>query len=303
MVKRDPKVSVVIVTKNRMADLSKCLRSLEKQTTVIDELVIIDNNSNDNTKKVIRDFSGKVEFPVRYILEKKVGYPVIYNRGLKEVKYQWTAFIDDDCVANEDWLENIKKAISKNPQMAAILGFSDTYYCHNPYSLATFVFNYQWKENGTLGQKIIDMEILDNRNIVYNKSFFKKHNIRFDEDRTNFFDGAGEDCDLGMQIQVKKGKAIYIKEIYVKHKDPVTFEKYFKKLVFSSKAYGSFGKKWQKYRDKVGLSKRPLRLRLRNLLPEFIKEYRLSWIMSLRLLMILTITILLKSIISLTDRD
>ena len=80
------KVSVVIVTKNRENDLKQCLASLLVQSIDLDQLVVVDNNSSDNTQIIIKNLQKNCSFPIKYVLEKRVGYPPIYNRGLKEAK-------------------------------------------------------------------------------------------------------------------------------------------------------------------------------------------------------------------------
>ena len=285
----------MIVTKNRVKDLRECLQSLQQQTQALDELVVIDNHSKDDTRKTIKEFAETVTFPVRCILEKKIGFPIIYNRGLKESKYNWIAFIDDDCVAGKNWFLNIKKAVVVNRNIAAILGYSDAYYADNIYSLATFFFNYQWKENGSnKNGEILDLEILDNRNIVYNKNFLNKKKLTFDESRIGKYKGGAEDCDLGMQVQLKKGRAIYKKDISVKHKDPTTFSSYFKKLVISVRAYETYKIKWSAFRENLPVFSR---LKARDLFPQFTKKYDLSLWQKVSLFGILLLTIIVKKII------
>jgi glycosyltransferase involved in cell wall biosynthesis len=238
------KVSVVIVTKDRQEDLKHCLGSLAAQSIILDELIVVDNNSSDLTQRVVRYFSHSVKFKVKYVCEKKVGYPIVYNRGLLESAYDWVAFIDDDCVADFNWFSNIKKVVSKSPSVMAILGQSDTYFSNNIYSLSTNFFDYLWKEDGSDKWRIKNYETLDNKNIVYHKKTLFRKNIKFDESRIDRHGGASEDCDLGRQIKENNGKAIYVRQIKVSHKDPQDFKWYFKKYVSSLKGYLSYQEKW-----------------------------------------------------------
>jgi glycosyltransferase involved in cell wall biosynthesis len=235
------KVSVVIVTKNRSASLIHCLLSLSKQTQKINELILIDNNSTDNTKKAVDFFSKKSGLKIKYILEKRNGYPVIYNRGLLESTNHWVAFIDDDCVASKYWYEEILKTTYQSG-VDVILGYSGTYFNENIFSLATFYFQDLWKRKYIFGKSISNYEILDNKNIIYNKDFLLKNKLSYDESRISFNLGAAEDCQLGLEIFKKGGKAIFNNRIKIFHKDPDNFGYYFKKYYFASASHKLFKK-------------------------------------------------------------
>src|ERR1700690_3620294 len=214
------KTSVVIATRNRSADLSECLSSLLFQETLPDELVIINNDSTDNTVAIGTSFSQRAPFPLRMISEKRKGYPILYNRGLQESKYAWVAFLDDDCVADPGWFRGIKEAITQYPTAACIMGISQTVHIQNSYSFVTYILNCVWKENGSSSELVTNGEILDNKNIVYNKIFLSKHALQFNEKRISYRNGSSEDCDLGERIVQSGGKCFYVKTIVVKHKDP-----------------------------------------------------------------------------------
>jgi glycosyltransferase involved in cell wall biosynthesis len=242
------KISVVIVTKDRSNHLVHCLGSLAGQSQKPDELIVIDNNSSDQTPTLVKNFSKNTLFPVKLVKEKKIGYPVVYNRGLNEAHYNWVAFIDDDCVADKDWFFHIKETLKKNPKVAAVLGKSKTQDPKNIYSLATLFFDELWKKGSIHDNKIRDKEILDNKNIVYNKEFLKKNNISYDETRVDQYHGASEDCDLGMQIGQAGGEALFAKKVMVFHKDPDNLSWFYKKIFWGTKAHLTYEQKWQKER-------------------------------------------------------
>ena len=62
--------------------LKRCLLSIVNQTIIPDEVIVVDNASDENTKKIILSF--KKELPSKYILEKKVGIPYARNIGIRE---------------------------------------------------------------------------------------------------------------------------------------------------------------------------------------------------------------------------
>ena len=230
------KVSIVIVTKDRSSSLNECISSLLLQTEKLDELIVIDNNSSDNTKDIVNKISEKNNINIKYVCEKKIGFPYVRNRGLKEASGNWVAFIDDDCIADKNWYKNILVSTEKNQSVAAITGLSKTFYLDSIFSFTFFVLNEFWKKNQINGEKVIDLEVLDSKNIVYNKKYLKEKNIFFDESRVNAFSGACEDSDIGMQIQREGGMAIFNKKMVVFHKDPTSFLSFYKKIIFSTRS-------------------------------------------------------------------
>ncbi len=268
------KISVIIVTRNRQSELLHCLGSLVAQSVPLDELIIVDNNSTDDTRKVVNNFKRNTSIPVRYVMEKRTGYPIVYNRGLKEAQHPWVAFIDDDCVADSEWLAAIKVALKEKSHASALIGPSATYFEINIFSLTTLFFDRLWKLNARKKEKIIDFEILDNKNVAYNMKFLIENNISFDESRLMYGNGASEDCDLGMQIQVKSGQAFFVNGMKITHKDPTNFFLYYRKLISSVVAHQQYEKKWSYYREKKLIVKRSMTLK--SYLVKFIVEFRLS---------------------------
>ncbi len=237
-------ISVVIVTKDRQEELRHCLGTLTCQSELMDELIIIDNNSSDNTLEVVKHFQKNVLFKVKYVKYRGTGFPKIYNRGLKEASSDWIAFIDDDCVADVNWVKEIKNSIKKYPTHAAIMGWCGTYYSKNVYSLATLMFDNIWKQRSIIGNVVVDLEVLDNKNVVYRKKFLQENSLEYDEGRIEFQNGASEDCDLGMQIQNANGKAVCNKKIMIWHSDPRNWRWFINKYIMSWKSYQSLNFKW-----------------------------------------------------------
>lgn len=102
-----PLVSVVITTFNRAATLSHSLASVAAQHTegeIALEIVVVDNGSIDDTRRVVDAIAEGAPCEVRYCYEGKQGLPFARNRGLREARGEWVAFFDDDQLAPADWL-------------------------------------------------------------------------------------------------------------------------------------------------------------------------------------------------------
>lgn len=98
------KVSLVIPTYNEEKYIEKCLDSIKSQTAAPDEIILIDNNSTDNTVAIAKKFKVKI------INEKQQGISFARNRGFNEAKYDIIARCDADCILPSTWIQQIKEA-------------------------------------------------------------------------------------------------------------------------------------------------------------------------------------------------
>lgn len=296
---KKPLVSVVIVTKNRAADLVQCVESLCIQKTAPDEIVIIDNASTDETHDICMLLRKRCKIPFRYVIESHTGYPVIYNRGIQEASYNWVAFIDDDCIADRSWMNVIKQSLQNSSHIDVLLGRTLPYVATNPYSLATHVFQDEWKMNHIRGKHINNYEILDNKNIVYNRIFLKMHSLQYDESRVTYLSGAAEDCDLGRQIQSKKGNAVYAARMTVYHKNATTMQSYWRRTILSLAAYKHYREKWPTVDNDNPSSKR---IKLRALVVTSIRENDYHGYKALLFIIIVYCTVLFSVVIDTITR-
>lgn len=124
------KVSVVVCTYNRASKLPDCLRSLLAMTVpeeVSWELVCVDNNSTDNTKRVIEDLARQSNIPIRYVFEKHQGSSHAKNAGLKLAVGEIIAITDDDCIVDPEWLATIWKEFQADPTLDVVGGRVELY--------------------------------------------------------------------------------------------------------------------------------------------------------------------------------
>ncbi|MBI4357836.1 MAG: glycosyltransferase family 2 protein [Candidatus Omnitrophica bacterium] len=92
-----PKVSVITPTHNRCRLLPKAIESVRAQTFGDWELLVIDDGSVDSTAQVVGDWVGK-DSRIKYIYQRNAGCAAARNRGLREAKGEYIAFLDDDDV-------------------------------------------------------------------------------------------------------------------------------------------------------------------------------------------------------------
>lgn len=117
-------ISVILCTYNRSQSLSKALESVvgsEIPQSLDWELLIVDNNSKDETRQVAETYCHRDPKHFRYIFEAQQGKSFALNRGIREAYGEILAFIDDDVTVEPEWLFELTKPLS-DPQWSGTGG-------------------------------------------------------------------------------------------------------------------------------------------------------------------------------------
>ncbi len=115
-------MSVVISTRDRGHYLQTCLESLATQDCpVAFEVVVVDNDSSDNTPQLVREFVERDD-RFRYIIEEKVGLSHAKNAGVRASVSSLIVFTDDDVVLDRGWLHSFAKCAERQSNPMFILG-------------------------------------------------------------------------------------------------------------------------------------------------------------------------------------
>jgi glycosyltransferase involved in cell wall biosynthesis len=118
-----PEVSVIIPTYNRSALLRDAVNSVlaqDSQTTF--EIIIVDNNSKDDTAAVVQSLMDQYPGRLSYIVETQQGNAHARNRGVNEARAPVIAFIDDDVTVEHNWLTSLKNALDSHPELSFVGG-------------------------------------------------------------------------------------------------------------------------------------------------------------------------------------
>jgi glycosyltransferase involved in cell wall biosynthesis len=106
-------VSIVICTVNRAAELSETLKSLAMvRAPRSTELIVVDNHSTDDTKRVVQSAAADFPFPIRYLFVRQEGKYAALNAGIRASTGRTIAATDDDARFESDWLERALEALS-----------------------------------------------------------------------------------------------------------------------------------------------------------------------------------------------
>jgi glycosyltransferase involved in cell wall biosynthesis len=117
-----PAISVVVSTYNRADRLALALNALRAQTgSVPFEVIIVDNNSTDDTTAVVRRIVA-TDSRLRYAFEPRQGLSYGRNTGIALARGPIIAFSDDDVRVAEDWIEELKRTFDAHPEIDYVGG-------------------------------------------------------------------------------------------------------------------------------------------------------------------------------------
>lgn len=109
-------ISVVVCTRDRPAELARCLASLSRLEASADDVVVVDNAPRDDAAR-----QAVAATPFRYVREERPGLDRARNRGIAEARHDVIAFTDDDVEVEPGWLGALKAAFA-DPRVAGVTG-------------------------------------------------------------------------------------------------------------------------------------------------------------------------------------
>ena len=114
--------TVAICTRDRPELLERLLHSIAGQSREPHEVLVVDNApATERTRELVSE-----KFPTcRYVREPVPGLDFARNRALREATGTVLAFIDDDAVADRDWVEATEQVFGESPRIAACMGKVD----------------------------------------------------------------------------------------------------------------------------------------------------------------------------------
>ena len=118
-----PEVSIVIPTYNRSTLLRNAVESVLRQDTHWKfEIVIVNNNSTDDTEAVAQDLINQHPEKVTYVIETKQGNAYARNCGVKAAQANIIAFIDDDVTVESNWLRACMEVLTSHEELSFVGG-------------------------------------------------------------------------------------------------------------------------------------------------------------------------------------
>jgi glycosyltransferase involved in cell wall biosynthesis len=110
-------ISVILCTYNRCHSIGRTLNSIAASVlpdSVAWEVLVVDNNSSDQTREVVSEVCRRYPGRFRYLFEPQLGKSYALNTGIREAQGDVLAFVDDDVTVVSTWLENLTAFLRDN---------------------------------------------------------------------------------------------------------------------------------------------------------------------------------------------
>jgi len=163
-----PLISIIAVNFNGANDLPTFLNSLSEQSYTNFELLIVDNNSKDNSKQIIEKEKNVFKSLQFLNTGKNLGFAEGNNFALPYCKGELIALLNIDTKVDKNWLKELVNAISKDPSVAAVT------------SKTLFYEKFQDLELKSNQEFSLQLSTLVST-MKYKKYFIRKGNIRDDK--------------------------------------------------------------------------------------------------------------------------
>lgn len=203
-------VSIILVIKNEANQIHKCIETLLNQSHKEFEIIVLDDQSTDNTIEIIKSFkSNKIKI---FSTHKKniIGHANRRNYALTKANGEFIFFTDGDCSAHYNWLKEGLK-IFKHKKCLGVEG-KTIYEAKKGITVADYVTQ-RYTPGGFM-----------TCNVAYRKSAITDVG-QFDPKFKNTY----EDRDLGIKI-LKKGEIVFEDNMLIFHQQKkVTIKTLFKR--------------------------------------------------------------------------
>lgn len=185
-------ISVIIPVFNHAHTIECCLKSLEKQTYRLLEIIIVNDGSTDDFDLVIKKIKAHTTVPLKIISQNNAGAGAARNAGFKEAKGEYVIFWDADTVAKPKMLERLKRQLDVNQNASYA-------YCQ---------FKFGWK---TMHSQNFNVNDLKRYNYIDTTSLIRRSALPekpFDEPLKRF-----QDWDLWLTLAEQNKTGTFVPEV------------------------------------------------------------------------------------------
>jgi len=223
-------VSVIIPAFNAAPRLLLLLESLERQSCKAFEVIVVDDGSTDETRQRILQRIGSYPISLRYYYLDNTeifGAGIARNYGAKQALGDVLLFLDQDCVAREDLIQNhIHSHTSKDIILGYFAGYGHDTKCYDFSKLKDYIRRREtipvlpeFRDRLFLRETVDDIwHYFVSAHFSIKKKIFKEFN--FDEALIQW---GGQDVDLGYRL-FKKGCPVYFEKnclVYNSSREPM----------------------------------------------------------------------------------
>jgi len=221
-------ISVIITTKNEELNIANCLESVSEQSFPVGgmEIIVVDNNSTDRTKEIIRGFITRLAPLNMKLFNGGPERSAQRNFGIKNAEGKYILYLDADMTISPNLIEECFNKMENNLNIVAL-------YIPEVISGKSF-----WNKVRNFERSFYDGTVIDVVRFVCKDCFEKVGG--FNESLTG-----PEDWDFDKKIK-KLGKTEITKNPLYHHEENFRLKDYLKKKAYYGQYFGKYIAKWGK---------------------------------------------------------
>lgn len=128
-----PISDLVLLSWNHLECTRPCVESILAHTTTLSRLIIVDQGSDEETKKFLRTLRPTSHVAIEIVWNPtNVGYPKGMNIGLKQASAPYVCFLNNDILVAPGWLEELIAVAESDSTIAAVNPSSNTFNIYPP---------------------------------------------------------------------------------------------------------------------------------------------------------------------------
>lgn len=213
-------ISIILPAYNAELTLPACLAALQKQTQPPDEIIVVDDGSQDKTADVARAYG------VQLYQQPHQGPAAARNLGLSQASGDIVLFTDADCEPVPTWAAEMLRPFVDS----RVMGVKGSYRTHQSQCVARLA-QCEFEERYDRLDRLETIDFIDT-----NAAAFRMDAIRemggFD---LAFSQAGGEDTDLSYRLVRAGRRLMFNRQAVVYHRHPSTWRAYFRRKI--SRAY------------------------------------------------------------------
>lgn len=217
-----PFFSIIIPVYNRPNEVDELLESLNKQTFLDFEVLLIEDGSSVKCDLIAQKYNQNLN--IRYYFKDNSGRSETRNYGMEKAKGQYFVFFDSDCVIPPFYFEKIKKNLTNN--------YTDSY--GGPDKADESFSNFQKAISFSMTSFLTTGGIRGSKGAKMEKFVPRTFNMGFSkevyETVGGFKDIFGEDIDLSLRIRNKGFTCQLISDAFVYHKRRVDLQSFYRQV-------------------------------------------------------------------------
>ena len=179
-------ISVIIPSYNRLHTLSRAIESILSQRSPVDEIILVDDGSSDNTS----DRVSQLYPDIRLIQQSNQGVSAARNAGIEQSRYDWIAFLDSDDAWLPDKISEVRLAHQQLSEIKLI--HSNEIWVRN--GIRVNALKKHGKSGGWIFEQCLPLCVISPSAVVMHRSLFNLVGL-FDTSLP-----ACEDYDLWLRI-------------------------------------------------------------------------------------------------------